>query len=130
MEIPQEKQYEHLTGHLRYINEKIYQSFTLFIKLASTIGGGVFFLHWKLPLEDAKRCSLSTATNLLFILVSISMIILILNNLRSWYDYRKVLSKQYPAIPDNKNIFRWLTEAVMCIVIVIACIAFLKLNPL
>ena len=130
MEIPSEKQYEHLTSHLRYINEKIYQSFTLFIKLTSTVVGGVFFLHWKLSLEDPKRCSFSTATDLLFILISTSMIVLILNNLRSWYNYRKRLSEEYPAIPNDKNIWRSVTEAVMCIVIVITCIAFLIFNPL
>ena len=130
MEIPREKQYEHLTNHLRYINEKIYQSFTLFIKLAGTVVGGVFFLHWKLPLEDSKRCSLSIATDLLFILISTSMIVLILNNLRSWYGYRKRLSEQYPAIPNKKNVSRWITEAVMCIVIVMTCIVFVKFNPL
>ena len=130
MEVPQEKQYEHLTGHLQYINEKIYQSFTLFIKLASAIVGGVFFLHWQLSPEDAKRTSLACATDWLFILVSFSMIFLILNNLRSWFGYRKALSEQYPTIPFKKNTWRWATEVVMCLVIVIACIGFLLYNPL
>ena len=57
MEVPQEKQYEHITGHLQYINEKIYQSFTLFIKLASTIGGGVFFFLSKSYLDFCRRPS-------------------------------------------------------------------------
>lgn len=130
MEIPSDKQYEHLTSHLRYISEKIYQSFTLFIKLTTTIVGGVFFLHWKLPLEDPKRLSLSTATDLLFVLICISIIVLILNNLRSWYGYRKRLSEQYPEIKNDKNIWRSLTEAVMCIFIIITCIGFLVYNPL
>jgi uncharacterized membrane protein len=130
MKIPLEEQYEYLTSHLRYINEKIYQSFTLFIKLATTVVGGVFFLHWKLLPCDDKRFSLSAAANLLFVLISFSMIVLILNNLRSWYGYRKRLSKQYPNIPNDKNIWRWVTEAVMCLVIVITCIVFIKYNPL
>jgi hypothetical protein len=130
MEIPSEKQYEHLTSHLRYINDKIYQSFTLFIKLATTVIGGVFILHWKLPLEDPKRCSLSIATNWLLVLISISMLILIWNYFRSWRGYRKRLSEQYPAIPNDKNIWRWVTETVMSIVIFITCIAFFVFNPL
>jgi UDP-N-acetylmuramyl pentapeptide phosphotransferase/UDP-N-acetylglucosamine-1-phosphate transferase len=130
MEIPEEKQYEYLTRHLEYLNEKIIQFFTLFIKLATAIVGGVFFIHWKLPPQDDKRVSLASAADWLFILVTVSMILLIVNNLRSWFKYRKTLSEQYPKIPNDKNIMRWLTEVIMCIVIAIACIGFIIFNPL
>lgn len=130
MEIPLEKQYEFLTSHLRYINDKIYQSFTFFIKIATTVIGGVFLLHWKLPLEDPKRNSLSTATDLLFILISLSMLLIIWNNLRSWRGYRKVLSEKYPEIPPNKSKLRWITEITMSLVIVLSCVGFLIYNPL
>lgn len=130
MEIPEEKQYEYLTSHLEYLNEKIIQFFTLFVKLATAIVGGIFFIHWKLPSQDAKRASLASAADWLFILVTVSMILLILNNLRSWFAYRKTLSEQYPRIPNEKSIMRWLTEVVMCVVIAITCIGFIVLNPL
>ena len=130
MEIPKENQYEYLTGHLQYLNEKIIQFFTLFIKLATAIVGGAFYLHLKLPPEDVKRASISNATDFLFILVSFSMILLILNNLRSWFEFRNTLSEQYPEIANKKHIMRWLTEAVMCLVIVITCIGFLAFSPL
>jgi hypothetical protein len=130
MEVSKEKQYEFITGHLQYVNEKIYQSFTLFLKLASAIVGGVFLLHWKLSPEDAKRASFECATDWLFILVTFSMIFLILNNLRSWFGYRKALSELCPTIPFEKNAWRCGTEVVMCLVIVIACIGFLLYNPL
>lgn len=130
MDIPDEKQYEYLTGHLQYLNEKIIQSFTLFIKLATTTVGGVFFLDWKLVPDDAKRPSVSSAVDLLFILISFSMIFLILDNLRSWLEFRKTLSEQYPDIPIRKSVLHFASEGVMCVVIVITCIGFLKLNPL
>ncbi len=50
MKIPEEKQYENLTTHLRYLNEKIIQSFTLFVKLASAIvGQNVHDNRWESP---------------------------------------------------------------------------------
>ena len=130
MEIPEEKQYEYLTGHLQYLNEKIIQFFTLFIKLATAIVGGAFYLHLKLTQGDAMRTSISKATDFFFVLVSFSMVLLILNNLRSWFEFRNTLSEQYPEIPNKKHIMRWLTEVIMCIVIVITCIGFLMFNPL
>ncbi len=128
MEIPEEKQYEFLTGHLQYLNEKIIQFFTLFIKLATAIVGGAFYLHLKLSNEDVKRASISSAIDFLFILVSFSMILLILNNLRSWREYRNTLSDQYPKIQNKKNIMRWLTEAVMCLVIFMGLSGFPNTN--
>lgn len=130
MKIPEEKQYEYFTSHLQYINEKIYHSFTLFIKLATTIVGGVFFIHWKLSPEDAMSASIGNAANLLFGMVSFSMGILILNNLRAWCGYRERLCDQYPEIPQSKYFFRWLTEIVMSAVIVITNYGFIKFNPL
>ena len=130
MDIPEEKQYVHLTSHLRYLNEKIMESFTLFIKLASAIIGGVFFLHWKLDWQDLKRNSFGHASDLLFILVSISMVLLILNNLRSWHEYRRTLSEQYPDIPLKRSLFTSASEALMCLIIAATCIGFLVFNPL
>ena len=46
MNIPEEKQYEYLTHHLEYLNDKIIETFLLFIKLAIAIIGGIFFL-WR-----------------------------------------------------------------------------------
>ncbi|MCK4782407.1 MAG: hypothetical protein KAV87_01555, partial [Desulfobacteraceae bacterium] len=120
----------YLTSHLEYLNEKIIQFFTLFIKLATAIVGGVFFIHWKLPSLDVKRTSFASVADWLFILVTVSMILLILNYLRSWLAYRKTLSEQYPEIPNEKSIMRWLAEVVMCAVIAIACIGFIVFNPL
>lgn len=50
--IPVDKHYEYITGHLQYLNDKIIQSFTLFIKLAMAIIAGTFTLYRKL----ADKC--------------------------------------------------------------------------
>ena len=130
METPRVQQYEYLTSQLRYHNEKIFQFFTLFLKLATTIVGGIFYLHWKLPIDDPKRASLALASDLFFILISLITIILIWNILRSWLDYRKTLSLQYPDIPYSPKFTDWISEAFMCGFIFIICIGFLYFNPL
>ncbi len=96
MEASSDKHYENLTIHLRYLNDKIIEAFSLFIKLATTIIGGVFFLHLKLPQADSQRASMRYATNGLIILVGLSMILLIWDNLFSWLRYRKALNDNFP----------------------------------
>jgi hypothetical protein len=130
MKIPEDKQYENLTTHLRYLNEKIIQSFNLFVKLATAIVGGVFFLNWKLVPGCLQRAKLHNAASGLFVLVSLSMIFLILRNLLAWRGYRKELSRQYPDIVLTKGCHWWISEAVMCFLIAVSCIGFLVFNPL
>ncbi len=130
MNIPEEKQYEYLTHHLEYLNEKIIESFELFIKLTTAIVGGVFFIHWKLASNDPRRGSFVKMSNLLLWLVGSSAILLILDNLRAWRAYRKTLSEQYPDIPSYSPFWWLLSEAIMCFVIVITCILFSCNNPL
>lgn len=130
MKIPEEKQYEYLTHHLEYLNEKIIESFVLFIKLATAIVGGVFFLRWKLTNNDPSQSSFLHLSNMLFWLVGISSIVLITNNLCAWREYRKTLSKEYQDIRPSNSVRWWLSEAIMCFVILMACILFSFNNPL
>jgi len=130
MDIPEEKQYEYLNHHLEYINDKIIGAFELFIKLATVIIGGVFFLRWKLSEYELNGTSFVAMSNILFWVVGISMIIHILNNLRAWLQYRKTLSEQYPKIPSPTNFWRLLNELTMCLVILMTCILFSWFNPL
>lgn len=130
LKIPEEKQYEYLTHHLEYLNEKIIESFVLFIKLATAIVGGVFFLSWKLLKTDPARSSFAQVSDSLFLLISISSILLILNNLFAWRSFRKTLTKEYPGITLSHCVRWWLSEAIMCIVIVATCVLFIFNNPL
>lgn len=41
MAIDDEKRYEFITEQLRYVNEKIIEAFTLFVKLTSAIMAGI-----------------------------------------------------------------------------------------
>jgi len=130
MSVSDDAQYNFLTSECRYKNEKIIEAFNLFIKLSISIVAGVFFLDWKLPTDDLKRCKLSYGSDALFLLVGISMVLLILNNLRSWHGYRKEVSQLFTKVPPPKGPFWFSSEALMCVVIVLACIGFLMFNPL
>jgi len=130
MEIPKEQQYEYLTHHLEYLNEKIIEAFVLFIKLATAIVGGVFFLHWKLGETDPKRTFFVRASDILFLLFGFCMGLLILNNLRAWRGYRRTLAEQYPGIKPMARVASWLSELLMCLVIVATCVVFYLFNPL
>jgi hypothetical protein len=45
MKVSPDVEYKELRTHLRFLNDKINEAFSLFIKLATAIIGGEFFLH-------------------------------------------------------------------------------------
>jgi len=130
MKIPEEKQYEYLTHHLEYLNDKIIDSFELFIKLSTAIIGGVFFLYWKLKDSELSGACFVLISNILLCVVGIAMILLIINNLLAWRAYRKTLSEQYPDILPPHWIKWWLSEVIMILLILTTCILFSFNNPL
>lgn len=130
MDVSADAQYNFLTSECRYKNEKIIEAFNLFMKLATSIVAGVFFLDWKMAADDPKRCKLSHGADAFFLLVGISMVFLILNNLRSWRGYRKEVSRLVTNVPAPKGPFWFSSEALMCVVIALACAGFLIFNPL
>lgn len=124
-----EKKYEYITGHLEYLNEKIIQSFTLFIKLAMAIIAGAFTLSWKIfDKIDCDYQSWAEGINCLFSIVSICMILLILDNLRSWRGYRETLSDEYGIKPISRSYY--FSETVMVCLILLASFVFDFFNPL
>lgn len=130
MKIPVDKQYEYLTHHLEYLNEKILGSFSLFIKLATAIIGGIFFLYWRISEKVQYWHKFIVISNILIWLVGISIISLIVVNLLAWKEYRETLSKEYPKIKSTHKLRWWLGEAVMILLILMTCILFSYYNPL
>jgi len=130
MAISDDAHYNHLTSECRYKNEKIIQAFNLFIKLATTIVAGVFFLDLQLDLSDPRRESFGQGADELFLLVAISMAFLILNNLHSWLGYRKEISKLVTSVSPPKGLSWFSSELIQCLVIGIACVGFIISNPL
>lgn len=130
MVISDDKRYEELKTHLRYLNEKMIQAFEMFIKIATGIVGGTFFLHMKLNINDPQRPLMSYGVNALMLLVGGGMTIIIINNLCSWHSYRKTLSDDFPEIPLKKRVGTWLAETLMCALILTTSFGFMAFNPL
>lgn len=118
-----EKRYEHITKMLEYCNEKIIQSFNLFIKLFSLVIGGYFWLY----IQD-KEVNLLGKINSYFPLllgtISAICIIQIWGYWQSWYGYRKAESKLVGVkdLPLPKLPKALLLELVMTIVIILSVV--------
>ena len=130
MAVSDDKLYEELKTHLRYLNEKMIQAFEMYIKVATAIVGGSFFLHMKLPANDSQRKLMSDGANALMILVGVGMTIIIINNLLSWHSYRKTLSDNFSEIHFKRSPGTWLVEILMCILILTTSFGFFAFNPL
>lgn len=130
MQIPPEKQYENITTHLRYLNDKIHDAFRHFFTLASAIIGGSFYAHITLASDDPRRCGLGTSASALLSVVGVAIIVLITTNFFSKQGYRKTLSSEYPAILLSHRKTEYILEVSMCALIVITCIGFWCWNPL
>lgn len=130
MEAPADKQYENITTHLRYLNDKILEAFSQFVTLASAIIGGCLYIHITLPSEDPRRQGLATSSSALLSIVGIGIIVLIITNLLSWHRYRATLSKVFPEIPLIRKGTGWVSETAMCVLVGATCVGFWLLNPL
>lgn len=121
------KEYENLTTQLRYLNDKIIEAFSSFVHIATAIIGGTFYfsiLHY----EQAKKHWFEI--DLLLIGIGSGYILFILNNLWSWYEYREELSKKFGGIDRPKPFKSCRNEILMCVLIILAVMGFVFLNPL
>ena len=130
MTVAPDVEYQELKAHLRYLNEKIIEAFSLFIKLATAIVGGAFFLHWKLATDDPQRYLLARGINALLIVVAVAMTLIVLNNLWAWFGYRRALSQRFPEIPFRCSLRTFLAEVLMVVLILVTAIGFTAFNPL
>lgn len=130
MKVSPDVEYKELRTHLRFLNDKINEAFSLFIKLATAIIGGEFFLHWKLATDDSQRHLLASGLNALLIVVGIAMSLIILNTLFTWCSYRKTLSERFPEIPFSIGLRTFIAELLMVIIIIVTIIGFTIYNPL
>ncbi len=101
MAINDEKRYEFITEQIRYVNEKIIEAFTLFVKLTSAIVAGIVWLLIQ-NLKHETRILIGPVIPWLFLLLGVTCILLIIINLRSWWGYRKAestLGEQIGTLP-------------------------------
>lgn len=125
--VSSDEQYKYLTSHLEYLDKRIFDIFILFIKLATAIIGGVFFLKWKLMENCLDGNDFVLPSNILFCGVGAFLILLLSINLLAWKNYRTTLSENY-GIPRSRQ--WWRAELIMCAAIFVACLLFCLSNPL
>jgi hypothetical protein len=130
MKIPPEEQYIELKTHLRYLNEKIIETFSRFITLSIAIIGGVFYVHVTLDISDPRRFGIWLPANIAFTLVGIGTVVILVQTLSAWLNYRQTLSDIFPEIRYNPTIRTWVGEALMCVIVVVSTIGFWFVNPL
>lgn len=128
--VPNDEQYVELRTHLRYLNEKIIEAFSRFLTLSIAIIGGVFYIHMTLPINDPRRTGLWLPANIAFTLVGISTVVILVQTLSAWFNYRQILSQEYPEIPFRPTIRTWIGEVLMCVIVIISTIGFWFVNPL
>lgn len=121
------KQYEYFTTQLRYLDDKIFRSFLLFIQLATAIVGGRFYIEAHPKLKHTQL--LIQLSHWVFVAIGLGIIFLISNNLRSWYDYRKKLKEDYGTdVPALGRVVWQASEWVGCLGISFSIAAFLSID--
>lgn len=123
--------YQFVTGQTRYYNDKIIESFNLFIKLASAIVAGVLWLHLQ-ELDDPTKTHYGQMAMLVLGLVTLGTGLLLLNNLRAWWGYRKAESALVgeETVPPPHFPMSCSSEILEVSMMIVFCVVFVVLNPL
>ena len=87
-----EERYKFVTSQCVYCNEKIIQSFTLFLKMVSTFAGGVIWLRLQQNWMDIWP-QIGTLAVWLLVLLGLGTMLMIFRNLRAWWGFRKAESE-------------------------------------
>ena len=117
--IDDNKQFDWLAAQSRYHNEKIIEAFSLFIKLASGIVGGLVWIIIQ-KIDDATRRSLIHLVPYVFVLVGVSTALVIVINFMAWWVYFKPISKLADKVPERPKWTSCAVPVVMVAVIVIS----------
>jgi hypothetical protein len=123
-----EKQYEFVSGQVRYHNEKIIESFEFFIKVFTTVVGGSIWLSMQKDVAT-KFGAYQTLSNSVVSVITIVAVIRVLENLRAWHGYRNAQCRLEPSIPKPKPIRASVSEAVMVLGMITAAVLFVRFNP-
>ena len=128
--ISDEKQYEFVTRQLNYHNDKIIDSFNQFVRLISAIIAGSIWVLTQ-QLNQDTHSLIGSILPWLILIISISSILLILINLRSWWNYKKTISLFVGSerVPKPKFPRSCSSEFVMILVIIITNLLFLLFFP-
>ena len=134
--ISPEKEYEFVSGQVRYHNEKIIESFNLFIKLFSGVVGGSIWLTLQHGMTATRAASYARVSDGLACFLALLACLMIAENLRAWHGYRwaqvRLAGKNEKGeyrIPPPRIIRSSVTEGGMMLSVILAVVFYCLFNP-
>lgn len=133
--ISAEKQYEFVTSQIAAHVERWMDAFKLFIQLFSAIIGGSIWLSTQVKLPPTAIPTYIRLSDTLVGLVTVITIVMVCENLRGWFSYRKTQSKLVGKDGSGKYLVPMpkcqshRSEGLMILVMLIACGLFFTFNP-
>jgi hypothetical protein len=131
-----EKQFDFVSNHIRYLNDKMLEAYYSFVRLFIAIVGGSFWLSFQpriTPINAPTYANLSVG---LLCFIAMLATIFIFENLRSWHNYRAQQSmlaginpKGRARIPPPRAIRASVSEGCMIASIWLATLGFWYWNP-
>jgi hypothetical protein len=133
--ISPDTEFNNVSTHVRYLNEKMIEAFKLFVSLFSAIvGGSIWLSAGEMPAET--RNNYYWLSNVLVGLLTIVTVVMIAEYLRSWHQYRHAMSRLggldsngEPKIPPPRTVRASVVEACMMITALILAVLFWYYNP-
>ena len=117
--VSKEERYKFVTSQCVYCNEKIIQSFTLFLKLVSTLAGGVIWLRLQPNWADVWSKVESLAVWLL-ILLGIGTVLMIYRYVVAWWGFRKAESALTAgAVPEPRFPRSCIVELFLMVIVLV-----------
>ncbi len=128
--------YKHILQEIRTLNENIHKFLTLFQTLATfIIGGGIgVFVSWKSLKIGAETARVAVQGSLgLLLLLTFFIILAVIANIISWFDYRKeevklledIAKPNFRKPPTLQNIWRWFETYILLFMIAITILVFI-----
>ena len=134
--ISNDKHYEYVSAQARYHIDKMTLLFNFAVKGFSAVIGGSVWLSVSHNIVPNRAKEYAMLSNVLMWSILIVSIIMILDNFRSWYGYRKAQSKVAgksvtgePIVPGPRVFPAIITEIGMIIIMLVICLCFTTFNP-
>ena len=131
-----EKQFDSVSAHIRYLNDKMLEAYHSFVRLFIAIVGGSFWFSFQPRLTPINSVSYARLSVGLLCFISLMATIMILENLRGWHSYRERQShlagldeRGQRRIPLPRLVHGSRVEICMVLSIWIATWAFWYWNP-
>ena len=90
--IADEKQYEFLTSQIGKLADRSIDAFKLFLQIFSAIVGGSIWLSVQGTVTPVSRHRYILLSDAVVVVLSLIVIVMVCDNLRSWFGYRTAVS--------------------------------------